>query len=253
VPEAKDNCDGSVRVTFSDSIANGSCPENYVITRTFTATDSCGNQATAVQVITVRDSLPPVISAPPDLVLSCGSSLETASTGNATASDVCDPNPTIIFADEIVNGDCPTVQTLTRTWTAIDRCGNSASAVQHIQVVDQQGPQLILPASLTLACDAPSSPSATGEAEATDNCDEGATITFADATVAGQCSQGDIVRTPKADRKRIGFLMIVVRFEPGPPRIGAATTTLVSRALRSCPPMPLPPKRRVSPLPRRLR
>ncbi|MFZ6053540.1 HYR-like domain-containing protein, partial [Halocola ammonii] len=49
---AFDNC-GEVTITSSDEVADGECPQEYVVTRTFTATDDCGNASTAVQVITV--------------------------------------------------------------------------------------------------------------------------------------------------------------------------------------------------------
>src|SRR5260370_27120535 len=42
-----------------------------VINRTSTATDDCGNQSRCVQQITVRDTTPPALVAPPNLVLAC--------------------------------------------------------------------------------------------------------------------------------------------------------------------------------------
>ena len=40
-------------VTFTDATAPGTCANNYTVTRTLSATDACGNTATASQVITV--------------------------------------------------------------------------------------------------------------------------------------------------------------------------------------------------------
>src|SRR5207245_1935303 len=42
-----------------------------VINRTWRATDDCGNSSTCVQQFTVRDTTPPAIAAPPDVVLEC--------------------------------------------------------------------------------------------------------------------------------------------------------------------------------------
>src|SRR5947208_16690108 len=41
------------------------------IDRTWTATDDCGNSSTCVQRMTVRDTTPPAITVPPDVVLEC--------------------------------------------------------------------------------------------------------------------------------------------------------------------------------------
>jgi hypothetical protein len=49
VATATDDCDNDVSISYSDSVS-GTCPS--VITRTWTATDDCGNQATCAQTIT---------------------------------------------------------------------------------------------------------------------------------------------------------------------------------------------------------
>jgi len=53
---AWDGCSG-VTVTYSDSVSN-SCGGSKVISRTWTATDQCGNIARALQTITTRDTMP---------------------------------------------------------------------------------------------------------------------------------------------------------------------------------------------------
>jgi hypothetical protein len=51
-------------VSFSQSIAPipGPCPNDSTITRTWTVSDGCGNATTHVQVITVADNTPPVVT-----------------------------------------------------------------------------------------------------------------------------------------------------------------------------------------------
>lgn len=50
-----DNCPGSPVIAYSDSIAAGSCGDGHLIYRTWTATDSCANSSSCVQVITIDD------------------------------------------------------------------------------------------------------------------------------------------------------------------------------------------------------
>src|SRR5436309_3134208 len=79
---------GQVSVTYLDSVTNN-CGGATVITRTWTATDACGNNTNCVQTITVRDITKPVITCPPDRTLECPADTSTNSNGIATAQDTC--------------------------------------------------------------------------------------------------------------------------------------------------------------------
>ncbi|MBK6815953.1 MAG: hypothetical protein IPG82_10990 [Saprospiraceae bacterium] len=62
---ATDNFSTVTTFNYIDSRTNGTCPYNYTINRTWTATDSCGNiSLPCSQVITVLDTIKPVISCP---------------------------------------------------------------------------------------------------------------------------------------------------------------------------------------------
>ncbi len=50
-----DNCDDNVNVSFTETVSGQFCP--YVITRTWTLEDECGNEAQVEQTITVVTSL----------------------------------------------------------------------------------------------------------------------------------------------------------------------------------------------------
>ena len=52
---AEDAC-GEVTVTVELDIVGGPCPEPYQIVRVFTATDACGNSATATQTISIGEA-----------------------------------------------------------------------------------------------------------------------------------------------------------------------------------------------------
>jgi hypothetical protein len=57
VVTAFDNCDGPVSIVFIESISDSTGTNQFILTRTWTATDSCSNTVTASQVITVNDTL----------------------------------------------------------------------------------------------------------------------------------------------------------------------------------------------------
>src|SRR2546423_5016703 len=69
---ATDACDNNPALTSSDATTPGSCAGNYSVTRTWTATDQCGNSSTASQTINVHDVTAPVIaSLPPASTINC--------------------------------------------------------------------------------------------------------------------------------------------------------------------------------------
>lgn len=165
---ALDGCDPAPIVTYTDVELEGACPQAKTIERTWTATDACGNTDSAVQLIHVGDTTPPVLSLPADLTIECDESEGPENTGYATTTDNCDGSPTITYSDVEVAGGCPQEKTIQRTWTATDACGNSSSGVQTIDVVDTTPP--------AITCNAPpyvSPPQApiTFVATSTDNCD----------------------------------------------------------------------------------
>ena len=140
---ADDNCDVDVMVTHSDATATGSCPDASIITRTWTATDNCGNSTPCEQTITIEDLTAPGIICPGNTTVECTESTDPADTGEATASDNCDVDVMIAKSDVTTAGSCPQNYTITRTWTATDNCGNSAPCDQTITVQDTQAPAIV--------------------------------------------------------------------------------------------------------------
>ncbi|HXG64022.1 MAG TPA: HYR domain-containing protein [Blastocatellia bacterium] len=148
---AVDNCLGTVPVTFTQTQTNPGSSCNNVITRTWTATDSCGNTATCTQTITVNDTTLPQITCPPNTTVECGASTDPAATGTATAEDNCGPVD-ISHSDAFAPG-CGNTGVITRTWTAEDACGNKATCVQTITIEDETPPVLTACPSDITACD----------------------------------------------------------------------------------------------------
>jgi len=181
---ATDNCTVS-SLTFSDATVSGMCPVVYTITRTWLATDSSGNTATADQTIEIQDTVGPVAPSPPvDTTIECLDLVPTNVT--LTATDACDGLISIGGVDTTVdNNDC--TFTVLRTWTFTDNCGNVSGVTQNIQVIDTTPPEITAPFSVTVECGESTDPTDTGTATATDNCTSTPTVTFSDATVTGTC------------------------------------------------------------------
>ena len=181
VATAQDGC-GQVQVSYSDSVSN-TCGGTRVIERTWTATDHCGNGASAIQLITVRDITPPTLTVPPSLTLDCPANTSPSNTGVATATDGCSA-VTVNFSDSVSN-NCGGASIIKRLWTATDACGNSISGLQTITVRDISAPSLTIPANITLECPADTSTNNTGVASAQD-ISSSSTVTYSDV-VSNTC------------------------------------------------------------------
>src|SRR5207249_645206 len=186
-PTTTDACDASPTLTFADVTTAGSCPQNYDVKRTWTATDHCGNSSTASQTIHVVDTTAPVISTlPGPTTVQCPATLSFTT---PTTTDACDPSPTLTNADVTTAGSSAQAHDVTRTWTATDHCGNSSTASQVIHVVDKIG-RASCRETVPTTIQCPASPSFTTPT-ATDACDPSPTLTFADVTTPGSCAQAN--------------------------------------------------------------
>jgi hypothetical protein len=171
---ASDNCGGNVTISHDpDALSNQTCPNHFTLTRTYHATDACGNIASQSQTITVNDTTPPLINSfPADLSVSCAAAVPLANDTLVTATDDCGGNVTISHdPDAFSNQTCPNRFTLTRTYHATDACGNIASQSQTITVNDTTPPLITsFPADLTLSCASAVPPANDTLVTATDNC-----------------------------------------------------------------------------------
>ncbi|WP_458627206.1 HYR-like domain-containing protein [Winogradskyella sp. PC D3.3] len=186
---ASDNC-GTATVSFNETSVAGSCSGNYVLTREWTATDTCGLTTVHTQTITVEDTTAPTFNEtlPADITVECDG-VPAAET--LTASDNCG-TATVSFNETSVAGSCSGNYVLTRAWTATDACGLTTVHTQVITVEDTTTPTFneTLPADVTVECDAvPTAEVLT----ATDNCGT-ATVSYNETSVAGSCS-GNYVLT----------------------------------------------------------
>jgi hypothetical protein len=178
VAAAQDGC-GAVTLTYADTVAVN-CANTKVITRKWTATDACGNSTNANQTITVRDTTPPSIAAPPSIVLDCPADTSTNNTGTASAHDGCG-SVTITYNDLVIS-NCANTRVVTRTWTATDACGNATNAIQTITVRDITPPTMVCPPNLTIQCSADTSTNHCGSATAQDGCGQ-VQVSYKDTSV----------------------------------------------------------------------
>ena len=184
LPTASDNCDMDVEVSSTDLITPGECPNEYVITRMFRAFDNCGNQAMAVQYITVVDNIDPTVEGVAELTFECDEDIVWQ---EPSYGDSCG-DATISFVNETISeGDC--FSQYARIYTVTDACGNSVTFTQTATVVDTTAPSF---EGSIVEIDRPCDDYLGTYVTVTDNCNE-FNVTFEDDMVSGGC-QGRVIR-----------------------------------------------------------
>ncbi|MCB0689345.1 MAG: T9SS type A sorting domain-containing protein, partial [Saprospiraceae bacterium] len=127
---------GEAVVIPSSNQVGTSCGEK--IQRTWTAYDGCGNSAVGVQIISLVDDEPPMLTVPPDTIIHCGEAIPAP---YYDASDNC--SNFMVELKESVTSQNECEYTLTRIWTARDGCYNVARDTQIIQVIDTTAPVIV--------------------------------------------------------------------------------------------------------------
>jgi gliding motility-associated-like protein len=117
---------------MTETSVPGACPSSYVLTRTWTATDLCGNPTVASQVITVLDQTAPFANETFDAVVNVNCDAIPAAPA-LTFGDNCTTVDTPVFAESIIN-QVPGSYTIVRTWTVTDACGNAGVFTQTVNV-----------------------------------------------------------------------------------------------------------------------
>lgn len=150
--DAYDNCDGQISATGSEVRTDGSCANQYTLTRTWTAMDSEGNSSSATQVITVIDSKAPYATIP-DGKLDVSVDAE---------SGVCGANVSLILRSSDITDNCSSASNISITnnrtpngndatdfysvgtheieFTMTDECGNDSTYIASVTVIDNERP-----------------------------------------------------------------------------------------------------------------
>jgi len=173
-------------LTYVDS-SSGSCP--LAITRTFTIMDSCGESASASQTILISDNTLPTANILPVINLQCYEDIPIPDINTViNEADNCSI-PVVAFVSDISDGNsCP--ETITRTFSITDNCGNSINVTQTIIVNDDVLPTASNPPNLSVSClaDIPN-PDINVITDEADNCGI-PTVTFvSDSSSDSGCSE----------------------------------------------------------------
>jgi PKD repeat protein len=132
---AGDNCDNAPVVTFAESRVNGNCPGRYTLTRTWTATDACGNASSKTQTIIVQDTQAPTANCKPVTVtLVNGTATITAAAVNNNSADNCGA---VTLSVSKTTFNCNNLGANTVTLTVTDECGNSSTCDAVVTVVGE--------------------------------------------------------------------------------------------------------------------
>ncbi|NCI49542.1 HYR domain-containing protein [Sediminibacterium roseum] len=172
--------DNSGSVVISNNV-NGQLPTGTNLV-TWTATDNSGNQTSATQTVIVKDAEAPVFTnAPANATVSCDG---IPAATKPVVSDNCTASPVVTFSQVSTQGSGTTSVTrynyaITRTWTAKDAAGNTATAKQVITVQDRTAPVISVPSNISKANDLNACGAVvTYTASAVDNCGSPVTLTY---------------------------------------------------------------------------
>jgi len=226
---------------------------------TWTATNDLGS-ASCTQIInitTVGDTTPPVLTIPPDINISSSecSVLLDDELGVATATDDCTPAVTITRTG-LPQIACPIPGNPTRTcdsfffptgttnitYTATDAAGNTATAVQHVTITESPAipPTITAPGDLVIdtlstdtTCGTFVGDATLGTATATDNC-PGVTVTRTGVPVGNIFPVGDTFITytakDRSDNTAIATQKVTVRDKTSPIVTAPGAVTLYTGA-----------------------
>ena len=152
-----------------------------VVTCSTTASD--GSLVSCEFSVTVSDSIPPTIICPENIQAECGSPDGNTVFFEATASDICDANPTVT-CDPPSGSVFPIGETVV-TCTAVDASGNSSECTFKVTILDTTPPEISCPEGpITVGCTRE-----TGES--------GATVEYPAPSVSDLCDDAvSVVCTP---------------------------------------------------------
>ena len=143
-----DDCDRSVTALLQEvstkSTDSTSCQHfSYTIRRTWTSKDKCGNTATHTQIITVKDTIGPLVNSMKDITIGCREFAKSRDSIYIDFVDDCS-KVKVVFSDTVRSTGC--VTKLERTYTLSDTCNNKTVFKQNINIINNAKPAIIVSA-----------------------------------------------------------------------------------------------------------
>jgi len=193
---ATDDCEPYVKITATETELrrqyNRDCPNEWIIVRTFTATDDCGNAIYHTASISSIDTLAPTLPSIDDFTIECDEYDESYEDCEVVPTSFGDESLEVILSSQTRHfgkEECPVLFEIYKTWTVVDCAGMSATTTQTVTVVDSTAPVFsneVLD-SIEVECSCDNFPEAV-TLKAYDNCDE-VSVSFNEESTEGTCAQ----------------------------------------------------------------
>jgi hypothetical protein len=145
ITDEADNC-GVPTVTYKEGseVQTGTCP--VTVTRTYVVTDGNGNSVEVTHTIVILDVTAPVLTWADGEGFNVSNVCSAEGLFNTPlASDNCGAVITPSYTDSEVRNNEGKLVSLTRTWSAVDGCGNTSNTLTQTVAFDVTSPVLNFP------------------------------------------------------------------------------------------------------------
>ncbi len=212
---ASDLVDGPVSVSYSHQ--PGSTFPLGTTTVMCTAEDDAGNSTSATFLVTVKDSTPPAVTAPADMMLEATGPGGAQAVFSSAAVDIVDGALPVTCAP--ASGSTFPLGTTTVACSAVDAAGNVGTANFTVTVRDTTAPVLSLPAGIVAEATGPGGAAVGFAASASDLVDGPVSVSYShqpDSTFALGTTEVRVNATDAAGNTASGSFTVTVRDTTAP-------------------------------------